>query len=449
METDEGGVFAIGQNLAVIGASDAGLMAAADAYAARAPYQWRVPGKKLGDIGAGLTGVTYVRGKSGVHRAFLGGAEAPAGAIEPGPAQPAAGAGGAAGAGAGAAGGREVERQPMPPGPRRLASISRRSIPAAGSSARPDVFRCPALPTRISSFPQAPPESPWPTWPRAWASKPPASRCLSHRPPTPLRFATCALTRSSPAIPRSLKRRRRNSAPNDTAFAESETALAPGEGELRIADNAFGRRTAILARGDERGQAAAIHALAGHFPNLWEQGKQYLSIEEIRYDLHKFFSVRSSVGQAAAALYHLDRWMTEAGPGAKDVKAEIYTDLADPKLADFARRQIQDRMHVAADVKAASLRAGTACCAQSAGAAFRFARLSLPRGRAHVQRRHHYSLGRQTPDRGGASRLGKDRAGRRGEVGGACERRAPKSAASCKAELRDMLLKAGRRCAQA
>src|SRR5262249_38505898 len=104
LEADEGGVFAVGQNLAVIGASDAGLMAAADAYAARAPYQWRVPGKKLGDIGAGLTGVTYMRGKSGVHRPFLGDAEAPAGSTDPGPAQPAGGAG-AGGTGAAAAAG--------------------------------------------------------------------------------------------------------------------------------------------------------------------------------------------------------------------------------------------------------------------------------------------------------------------------------------------------------
>src|SRR6185437_5058533 len=37
----EGGVFSIGGNLAVIGADDAGLLAAADAYSARAPYQWR------------------------------------------------------------------------------------------------------------------------------------------------------------------------------------------------------------------------------------------------------------------------------------------------------------------------------------------------------------------------------------------------------------------------
>ena len=45
-----------------------------------------------------------------------------------------------------------------------------------------------------------------------------------------------------------------------------------------------------LARGDETGQAAALDLLAGHFPNLWEQGKQHLSLEEIRYDLHRFFS---------------------------------------------------------------------------------------------------------------------------------------------------------------
>jgi hypothetical protein len=157
----------------------------------------------------------------------------------------------------------------------------------------------------------------------------------------------------------------RKLATDDAAYAEAETPLTPGEGELRIADNAFGRRPAILALGDARGQSAAISALAGRFPNLWEQGKQFLSIEEIRYDLHKFFSVHSSVGQAAAALYHLDHWMAEAGPGAKDVKAEIYADLADPKLAAFVRQRIQDRLNAPAEVKTASLRAGTACCAQN------------------------------------------------------------------------------------
>src|ERR1700733_13693914 len=71
LAADEGGVFAIGENLAVTGADDGGLLAAADAYAARAPYQWRVPGKKLSDIGPNLTAVTYIHGKPGVHRAFF------------------------------------------------------------------------------------------------------------------------------------------------------------------------------------------------------------------------------------------------------------------------------------------------------------------------------------------------------------------------------------------
>ena len=84
--------------------------------------------------------------------------------------------------------------------------------------------------------------------------------------------------------------------------------LSAGEGELRVVDDAFGRRAAILARGEGPGAAAALDLLADHFPNLWEQGKQYLSLEEIRYDLHRFFSLRSSAGQAAAALYHLDQW---------------------------------------------------------------------------------------------------------------------------------------------
>src|ERR1700735_1863853 len=59
LAADEGGVFAVGENLAVTGADDAGLLAAADAYAARAPYQWRGAGKKMGDIGANLAGTPY------------------------------------------------------------------------------------------------------------------------------------------------------------------------------------------------------------------------------------------------------------------------------------------------------------------------------------------------------------------------------------------------------
>src|SRR6202035_3099806 len=56
--------------------------AAANGYAARAPYQWSVPGDQLADIaaavdagghgtGAQLVGVIYRRGEPGIHRAVV------------------------------------------------------------------------------------------------------------------------------------------------------------------------------------------------------------------------------------------------------------------------------------------------------------------------------------------------------------------------------------------
>ena len=63
----------------------------------------------------------------------------------------------------------------------------------------------------------------------------------------------------------------------DTAAAQSETPLAAGVGEIRAVDEAFGRRGAILVRGDDAGAAAALQLLSGHFPNIWETGKQYAS----------------------------------------------------------------------------------------------------------------------------------------------------------------------------
>jgi len=76
-EKEEGGVFQSDNGLLIAGADNAGLTAAAEAYSARAPYIWRMNGEKLSAIaeatGAELIGVTYLRGKSGIHRAILRG----------------------------------------------------------------------------------------------------------------------------------------------------------------------------------------------------------------------------------------------------------------------------------------------------------------------------------------------------------------------------------------
>src|SRR5882672_7212483 len=77
LQPEEGGVFAVGNDLAVLGHDDAGLLAAAEAYAARAPYIWRPSGETLnvigqaGGPGAQIAGVVYLKGKAGINRAFL------------------------------------------------------------------------------------------------------------------------------------------------------------------------------------------------------------------------------------------------------------------------------------------------------------------------------------------------------------------------------------------
>jgi hypothetical protein len=363
LAADEGGVFAVGDNLAVTGADDAGLLAAADAYAARAPYQWRVPGKKLSEIGANLAGVTYVRGKAGVHRAFFRTGdqvtEAPASTIEPAPAQ-AGGGGAAAGGGGGGAGGGAAGDAAGAATRLDLATIytSRGLFGAAG--------RIP-LPASSNGHLYVPAGAAGIAMANLAARMGLETTGITLPIASPASAATVREVRSQSVIAGDsaiAQEAEKKLHADDAVAAEAESPLAAGEGELRIVDNAFGRRAAVLVRGDERGQAAAASALADRFPNLWEQGKQYLSIEEIRYDLHKFFSVRSSSGQAAEALYHLDRWMQSIHDtaGVKDVKAEVYADLADPKLGDFVKQHVDEGMHTRAEVVVDSLHAGTACC---------------------------------------------------------------------------------------
>jgi hypothetical protein len=387
LEKEEGLVFAIDGNLTVFANDDAGYEAAGEGYSARAPYQWRVPGDKLSAIAPAvgpnveLVGVSYLHDRTGVHCAFLrsrdavpadtlekaladphlagvhelfvvGGASAvssrPETAIPAGAGQ---GTGGPAGAadGGGAAGGPTrldlatlfTSRGLFTAGGGRIpvpAALAGHLFVPAGAAG----IAMANLAARIGL------EGTGLTLPVAS----PADHAAAREVRTP------AVIAGDSALSREADKRL---LAQDTSAADSETPLAAGEGELRIVDDAFGRRPAVLARGDDSGQSAALDVLAGRLPNLWEQGKQHLSIEEIRYDLHRFFSLRSGVGQSAAALYHLDRWMKSAA-FARDVKAEIYADVADPKLAEFVRQRIQDQWHTPAQVTAVSLRAGTRCC---------------------------------------------------------------------------------------
>jgi len=82
LQAEEGGVFASGGNILIAGHDDAGLLAAAEAYAARAPYMWRIGGERLSGIGEAIdqqvsgaraqaTGFTFLKGKAGINRAIF------------------------------------------------------------------------------------------------------------------------------------------------------------------------------------------------------------------------------------------------------------------------------------------------------------------------------------------------------------------------------------------
>jgi hypothetical protein len=393
LEKEEGGVFSSGGHVAVVGADDEGLLAAAEGYTARAPYQWKIPGDRLAAIAEAvraaapgvtveLIGVIYLRGKASVHRAYLRGSSAlTAEALTAALASPKL----------------TAVHELVSVSPAFVSAVNARpeaAVAVNAASPAPAVANADAAPpprldlatlyTSRGLF-TGTPRMPLPSTLDSHLYVPAgaagvamanlAARMGMETTGITLPLATPAASAAvgdvrlkaviagdSP-LAREAERKLRA---QDTTAAQSETDLVAGEGELRVVEEAFGRRPAVLARGDEAGSAAALAYLAEHLPNLWETGKQHPSVEEIRYDLHRFFSLRSSVGQAAMALHHLDEWMKSAGAGAKDLKAEVYVDIADARLADYIRHQWPG-----VEVKTGSLHAGTHCCEQLPNLHFR------------------------------------------------------------------------------
>ena len=380
LQQNEGGIFELEGNLVVLGQNAAGLLAAAEAYAAHAPFLWKAPGEKLAAIAelvannVTLSGLAYRSGFTGVSRAFL----------------------------------------------RTDSPISTATLEAALKSARLDQVHELAVTAKDGSSVSYANDKPLAAMPPA--APPPATDAAAEATPARLDLATLytmrGLFRGTPKMPipsnldsqlyipagkagmemanlaarmglettgitlplakpasgvalREVRTKSVIAGENDLTKEalgklSVQTSLVPGEGELRIVDQAFGRQATVLARGDDAGAAAAVRLLSSHFPNLWEPGKQYGTLEEIRYDLHKFFSLRSGPGQASAALYRLTQWtdqIKQAGGQVRDVEAKVFVDITDPKLADFVRTQVQTKLGLTnAKVEVEGLHAGLKCC---------------------------------------------------------------------------------------
>ena len=419
----EGGVFTVPGGLLVVGTDASGLLAAADAYSARAPYQWSVQGEKLQSIAqiintrleaqkvaasVELVGVTYQSGQPGIRRAVVqvtgttdaasikkaldpGEGESPlrmitareielrmsdgfslllgGGGLRPGAtavaAAPSTGAGGDGGEG-GAAAPRLLDlhelfgiRGLLTGNQRNLIpqSVSSKLYVPAGESgvAMANLAARLGLETTGITLPIAQPDS--------------GTSTVQVR-------STAVISGGTPLTQHAMDLL---GAPGGTAldkilagqFSKEGVAelpvLKPGEGELQVVDRAFGTNPALLLRGDVAGTTAALDYASQRLPYLWEPSKKFVSLEEMRLDLAKFFSLRSSAGQATTALFLLDKWMDEATASGKKVlsaSAEIDVDESDPKLAKFVRDEIATKLKTQnISVKTGNLHAGTKCCA--------------------------------------------------------------------------------------
>lgn len=391
LQADEGGVFALGSDLVVLANDNAGLLAAAEAFASRAPFIWRPSGDRLSTIAstlnptAQLVGIAYLKGKAGIHRAFLESAApvAPAtvqaawdgnrlnavhelvvlsngvtiSAVDSKPqasipTAPAGDGSGSPDSGSGA------DSEGAAPARLDLATLFTMRGLFRGSARMP-------VPSNLDSQLYVPAGADGIAMANLAARMGLETTGITLPLATPVSSATPRDVRTKAVVSGTSEigtAAERQLLQEDTAAKHVELPLGAGEGELRVIDKAFGRHPAVLVRGDESGTSAALGLLSGHFPNVWEPGKQYASLEEIRYDLHRFFSLRSAAGQAAVALYRLDKW-ADGIKSPQSVEAKISIDVAEPGLADLARKELQNRLAVNdVRVEAASLHAGTQCC---------------------------------------------------------------------------------------
>jgi hypothetical protein len=130
-------------------------------------------------------------------------------------------------------------------------------------------------------------------------------------------------------------------------------ALAPGEGLVQLVPKAFGEKPALIVTGaDAGGLARALDQAATRLPHLWTRGKDRPTVDDVEEEVQRFLRARTPAGQAATALYKLERL---AGPLAgRDLEAahvKVFVERPAPGLdavvREVAARSIRaDRLEV-------------------------------------------------------------------------------------------------------
>ncbi|HQZ19142.1 MAG TPA: hypothetical protein PLD86_19885, partial [Vicinamibacteria bacterium] len=128
-------------------------------------------------------------------------------------------------------------------------------------------------------------------------------------------------------------------------------ALAPGEGLIQVVKNAFGglpgqgKPAVVVAGGDAAGVARALAQLAETFPHIAARGKDRTTVDDIEEDVRRFVQARSPGGQAATALYKLDRLVTSLqGRDLASARVKVFVEKAEPGLDAVVRSRIGTKL---------------------------------------------------------------------------------------------------------
>jgi hypothetical protein len=131
--------------------------------------------------------------------------------------------------------------------------------------------------------------------------------------------------------------------------------LQPGQGLIQVVKKAFGDKSAVVITGaDAAGLARALREAAERLPHVWARGKDRTTLDDIQEDVRRVLSGRSPSGQAATALYKLDKLAGDLA-GKELESADVVVSVEKPAagFADIVRQRAAkikaDRLNVVVD----------------------------------------------------------------------------------------------------
>lgn len=125
-----------------------------------------------------------------------------------------------------------------------------------------------------------------------------------------------------------------------------ERTLQPGEGLIQVVRKAFGDTSAlVITGGDARGVERALSQVAERFPHIWERGKDRTTLDDVEEEVRRFLSGRSPAGQAAMALYKLDRISAQLeGRDLEEAHVKVFVEKAPEGFSEFVRREAEGKI---------------------------------------------------------------------------------------------------------